>query len=391
MRHIFFIIFILFISSVATAQEQYQWVLTQLEQNSVSFLLLQHSKDAQEAAALSVPLLDNPVVDFGYYWGAPDETGNRHDLSVQQQFDFPTAYRHRLTLRRLRQQASGLEYRLARMALRYETQQLCSDLVYYNRYIALYRQRMVNADGVARLYEKKLAAGECGILDYNRAQTVLTTIQNNLLLAQTERDMLQDNLTTLNGGTPLSFMQDTFATASLPLCFETWYNEVKTNAAELQQLDNQVDMQEQEARLSSALRLPKLAVGYADEITVGSTFRGATLGITLPIWNTREAKAAQLQASVAKQSREVYERRCHTRLLGLYNKATTLRQSLTNMQLTRQQYNSDNLLLKALTAGELSLEDYLQQEQFYLDYKLSLLETQHELDVILLQLYKICL
>ena len=388
--NIYRIIFLLVLAVLAEdgfAQSRYQWVLDSLEKNNPGFKALKAKNEAEKAEANATAFLDNPEVEFGYYWGAPSTIGKRWDLSVTQPFDMPSVYVHKNRIRKLMTEFSDNEYARHRIELITETKNACADMIYYNAYVTLYAHCVESARRVAELFERKMEAGECGILEYHRVEMDLAAIENKLHSAEAERDMMLDNLQMLNGGKPLAFDKDSFDDVVLPENFEQWFEKAAAKNPELRLLKQQQTLSEEQTKLAKAEWLPRMAVGYASENVVGETFRGVTVQATLPLWHQKGTikKARALEQYAQAEYDNTYARQ-YNQLKGLYRKAQTLKHNLQNLKETFAKYNSEELLLKAFEAGEIKLESYLQQVEFYHDSEIEILEIEHELEHTLLAL-----
>jgi outer membrane protein TolC len=172
--------------------------------------------------------------------------------------------------------------------------------------------------------------------------------------------------------------------------FETWYEQVEMRNPKLQQLDNQLAISQQKEQLSRAHWLPEVTVGYAAENVVGSTWRGATVGLTLPLWSQQRAVGAAKMQTVASQEALTAKRtELFNELRCLSNRHAALILNLNNLKAAYRQCNSIELLDKALEAGEINLEQYLQQVNYYYDIELEIWETAHELEQAHLLLYSV--
>ena len=120
---------------------------------------------------------------------------------------------------------------------------------------------------------------------------------------------------------------------------------------------------------------------------VGDTYRGFALQATLPLWRQKGTiKKSRLAETAAQAEYDNEYALQYNHLKGLYRKAVALQQNLKHLQQTFDTFNSEDLLLKAFEAGEISLEDYLRQVEFYHDSEISILEIAHELEQTVLQL-----
>ncbi|MCQ2300754.1 MAG: TolC family protein [Bacteroidales bacterium] len=388
MKRISSIILFLLAAYAGMAQMRYTQVLVQLENESPLFAALHQQLEAQQLAAKAGSLLDNPEVEFALFRGTPGEVGNRWDLGVTQQFDFPTAYKHKARIRRLAAAGAEIDYRVRRQELIMEAQLLCADIVYYNALVENYTRCAATADSLALLYQKRFENGDCNIIDFNRVQMESSEAQNKLALAIAERDMLLGELQVLNGGQNVSFNQTSYEPVALPSSFESWYREMEQSNPALAQLESQLNISQSEYSLARSESLPSFSVGYASENTTGEVFRGAKVGMTLPLWKNRgQVKKSMAEQHVAEVELSNARLSYYNHLRGLYNKVSALKKNVDRLNLTFSNHGSTALLQKAFAASEISLEEYLLGIDFYNDAAVSLLEAQHELEQAVIELY----
>lgn len=133
------------LSLYVSAQDTFSPILSQIEQNSTTLQALQKQMEAQKVAYRTGLTPRAPEVQFGYLWGSPSPIGNRKDVSIRQEFDFPTAYASRNRLASKQGEAAEWQYRQERMQLLLKAQQICIRLVYSNALANLYEQQAVHA------------------------------------------------------------------------------------------------------------------------------------------------------------------------------------------------------------------------------------------------------
>ncbi|MBQ9865076.1 MAG: TolC family protein [Bacteroidales bacterium] len=372
------------------AQPHYAQVLKDLEAKNLTLHAAAKQAEAQQHAAHVGLLLENPDIEAAYYWGDPSENGVRWDFSVSQSFEMPSVLVRRARLRNLQENAAHLGYRALRYATLLQAQQLCADLIYYRNMAAIYSRRCVSATRLAQLYQHRYEAGDCSILEYNRAQMNLADMQNKSTLANLDVDLALHDLCHLMNVETYSFLQMTYDSVWSEPSFEAWYEQMEMRNPELLQLDNQLAISRQEERLSRAQWLPQLSVGYAAENVVGDTWRGATVGVTLPLWSQQRAvRAAKLQTAASQATLEAKRTELFTKLECMYHRHKALIRDLQNLKSAFRQNNSVGLLDRALEMGEISLEQYLQQVNYYNEIETTIWSTARQLEQLHLLLYSV--
>ena len=189
------------------AQPHYAQVLKDVEANNPVLLAACKRAEAEQTAAHVGALLPNPEVEAAYYWGDPSTIGVRWDLGVSQSFEMPSVLVRRARLRNLQEQAADLGYQVIRNATLLEAQLTCADLIYYRALGMIYSRRCEAAIRIAELYQRRYAAGDCSILDYNRAQMNLADVQNRAVEINLQGDHAVHDLQRIVGIASYPFHQ----------------------------------------------------------------------------------------------------------------------------------------------------------------------------------------
>lgn len=386
MKNIIPIILLLCLSVSSHAQNRYQWVLDLAKSQGIQLQQLQQEREAAMYTIQSTPILDQPEIEFGHFWGAPTEIGNRWDLSVSQSFPFPTTWAHEAKARKLEAESSQLHYDVETQQLLGEIQQLCCNLVYCNAAVKIYSRCATTSQEIAETYAKRMEAGDCNILEFNRAQMDFATQRSKLNKALAEQASLLQQLQLVAPNESVAFTQEQYEPIVLP-DFETLLSDIKQYDPRYAYFTGQEALAQEEVKVAQSQWLPDLSLGYASETVTGEAFRGVTIGARLNLWNnSNKTRAAKASLSAIQSSTTTNEQQLRNYYASLYQKALSLQENLQKLQQTYQSNNSLALLKKALNAGEISLEQYLLSVDCYNDAELSILETQHDLEETYLRL-----
>ena len=374
------------------AQPHYAQVLKDVEANNPVLLAARKRAEAQQTAAHVGALLPNPEVEAAYFWGDPSSVGIRWDLGISQSFEMPSVLVRRARLRNLQEQAASLDYQVVRNATLLEAQLTCADIIYYRALGMIYTRRCQAAIRIADLYQRRYAAGDCSILDYNRAQMNLADVQNRAAEINLQGDHAVHDLQRLVGGESYLFYQSEYEEVRVETSFESWYEQLEMQNPSLRLLDNQVEAARYQRQLSRAQWLPEVSVGYASENVVGQTFRGVKVGLSLPIWSQQRAvKASRLAEAAATEELSSQRTEWFSRLQCMFHRHEALIRNVGNLKEAFQRCNSIDLLDKALDAGEISLEQYLLEADYYYNIEMQIWDVAHELEQLHLHLYSITL
>jgi len=364
-------------------------VVAEVEKNNTGLTALRQKAEAQKLGIKTGIYLKNPEVGFNYLWGSPSLIGNRIDLSFDQTFDFPTAYRYKKDIAEGRNQQVDIDYQLSRLTLIQQVRQLCIDLAYTNSLQSEYTKRLEHAQSMVKSYQAKFDQGDAGILDLNKARLNLLSISKEAESNTIGYQSLLAELAGLNGGIPIQWSDGNYPSREIPVDFDQWYQKAESGNPMLTWLKKELEISKQQEKLQSALGLPKFSTGYLSEKIVGEHFQGVTLGMSLPLWENKNAvKQAKAQSLAVQDIERDRKLMFYNRLKSIHAKAVSLQKSVTDYRSTLQTVDNGSFLGKALEAGEITLIDYILELSLYYDSQTKLLTAERDLNRVVTELYQ---
>lgn len=371
----------------ASAQDAYAPILAQIEENSTTLAALRQRMEAEKTANSAGLAPANPEVEFGYLWGSPGDIGNRKDITVRQEFDFPTVYGKRRGVARKKDLSAGYEYQVQRQAVLLRAKDLCINLTYAKALLEIRKRQLDNARRITDNLHRLDSAGNVTRLDLNKAMVHLTVLESEVGEYTLVTEQLLAELTRMNGGVPVVFDINAFDNPALPADFDALYAEMEAKCPELLLNEAQVEVGRQEVSLAKAQGLPKWSVGYQGEYVMGANFSGFTVGVSIPLWENRN-KVKSAQANVEAARLLAYDERVshRVRLRNLFDKATDLREDVDRYKRTFSAYSNDELLFKSYTLGELTLLDYLLESEYFFSAYERCLEAERDLQLAVAEL-----
>ncbi|MCM0245408.1 TolC family protein [Bacteroides fragilis] len=367
MKTIIIIVELLASMSLA-AQENISSILFSIEENNTKLKALKEEMKAQKLGNKTGIYLSDPDVAFGYLWGTPSNIGTRKDFSVTQTFDIPTITGMKSRLANNKNQLVELQYASERINLLLEAKQYAIDLIYYNGLKKELEIRLRHAQTIADAYKQRLDRGDASILEYNKVQLNLSTVQGEMSRVEVERNTLLSELKRLNGGIEILLEENNYSPASLPADFEEWYLSAEQKNPLLQYVKQQIEVSRKEVKLNKAMRFPKFSAGYSLEKTLGQKYQGANIGISIPLWeNKNRVKQAKAGVIAAQTREQESKQQFYNRLQNLYMRANGLQQTAAGYRKSLQSLNNTDLLMKALDVGEINLLNYIVEIGLYYD------------------------
>lgn len=364
----------------APAQNSLDTVLARIERNNTTLSALRKNSEAEMIANKTGIWPANPEIEFNYLWGNPSAIGNRTDFAVSQTFDFPTAYKFRNQISEYKNEQSRLEYQKQRREILNEARLLCGELTFQNALSAEYKKRVSHASQIAEAYRKMFDQGEANVLDYNKSRIYLLNMTKEYETIEIERSALQSGLTRLHGGIEIQITDSVFNVTRVIAGFEEWVIQAEQNNPVLQWINQELAISQTARQLQVAQNLPKLSTGYMSEKVVGEQFQGITLGISIPLWENKNAIAyAEAKTMAVEELRKDAKLQFHNEIKTQHARLVELQASVDGYRNEISDYHHGDLIMKALDAGEISLGEYLYELSFYYDSVDKLLEMEHAL------------
>ena len=384
------ILTILLVLSINTlfAQYAYQNVLDTIEVNSTVLAAHQKQMEASKAENKAHTFVENPEIEAGYKFGYGGES-SKIEVGIAQEFDFPTVYSHQSKIRKMSSQIIDSQYEIDRLAVLSEAQAICTELIFCKMKLALYKQNYDNAVKIADAYQKMMDAGTTNILDYNKSKMNLANTKNNYDLEVIHHDNLMATLKTMNGGKDIDFQYEDYAVVVLPESFDEWYANVESTNPVFEQMRQQIAIDQQKVKLSKAEWFPKFSVGYGAEIAKGNEEgeHGPSIGLVLPLWHNKgTVKSTKMHAEATEALLTNEKAMTYNYLNSLYAKAMALQNNIGVLASSLKEFDSQDLLFKAFTQGEINLLDYVTETEYYQNAMLELYSAQYEMNSTLIEL-----
>lgn len=361
------------------SQNTIDHVLTQIELNNTTLSAYRKGADAEKTGNRTGITLQNPEAEFNYLWSNPSAIGNRTDFSIKQSFDFPSAYSYRSQIANLKNEQAELEYQKQRREILFQARLICTELVYYNSLFTEISRRNNEAQKLATAFKVKFDTGETGILDYNKAQMNYLNMSKDLERVEIERKAFQSELNRLNGGIEITFEETNPQFQNIAPGFEEWFATASQNNPVLQWVRTEILLSEKQSKLAVSQGLPKFHAGYMSEKLVGEHFQGVSVGITIPLWENKNAvKYAKANTLVAQSFEADAKLQFYNEMKNLHAKAIALQNSVSDYRTRLGSISNTELLQKALDKGEISLTDYFFEQSLYYDSFDKLLEIERD-------------
>lgn len=344
-----------------TAQNSMDDILNLVRENSPRLMAARETMLVEQSDNNRLRKLDNPEVGVNILWGQNDEVGRRNDITVTQSIDLASLTGRKRDLSDSRDSQSSFKYDMELANTLYDARMLLADLVYYNNLKESYSCCL---ESVERLYEstrKGVENGNATALDLGKVRLKLSDVRAEMSRIETERRALLVQLRALSGSPELEFDGKEFeCDLTLLENTEELCQRVVSENPLLKYLSSGIESEEAELDIDRMSWFPKLDVGYMAELGKDEKYRGATVGLSIPLWsnasNVRRSKSALRQAQAES---EWQKEQLTAEVRNALEAVRSYHAIAMESQEALEEADNRELLEKALKMGELSLLDYL--------------------------------
>lgn len=333
-------------------------ILRAVEQHSPALQSAQATAQAGRLEARTGNTLPDPELGYTHQWGSSGASG-QDEFTASQGFDFPTAYLQRGKAAKAKTEAADAAYRELRMGILLQARLAVQEIVYLKKRMATDSLRLADALFAQGIAQKQAETGDITSIEENRIEFQTLSARNNLVRT---RMSLETALATLSSmaGTPLS--EDTeIVPMPLPALPELDETLNKAYAADpgLSGAKATEKASLMERKLAASLALPKFSAGYKYSSSDGFKFNGVTVGMSLPIFESRNTvKLARARLAEAEAISHALQTTLTTEVNTKYSQAKRLAAMYDFYRESGNGAAKSALLKKALDAGSMTILEY---------------------------------
>ena len=369
------------------AQSGIDNVLKNIESNNKTLKASQQLNESQKLEAKVGNYLPNPTVELNQLWTDKNTGNNVNEFAVVQSFDFPTVYFNKKKLTKTKANASDYLYATTRQQILLKAQLVCHEIIYLRQQQHLLNNRQKNAALLAALYKQRYDNGDANQLEYNKIVLEKINADNASRRNQAALKAQLEQLQALNGGVEINFSDTRFSNLPTLPAFAELENEYINNDPNLKNLSTTAESAQQSIKVSRSLSLPKFDIGYHHNGGSGEKMNGFRIGMSIPLWENRNTvKQAKAQAEYTAFNFEDNKQIVKATLQDLYLQAEALYVSCSEYAQTLSLQRNENILNKALEAGQISMIEYFVEIALLYDSIQNYLDVEKEYHNIVAQL-----
>lgn len=389
MKNRLFLILATLTFGLGYSQSNIDKTLTEIAKNNKTIQANTLYWNAQKLQYKTGNSLYNPTLEYDYLKGSPINAGNQTDIVVSQSFDFPTVYGKKNQLANQLGIQADLQLKAANQELLLEAKKICIELVYRNKLqIPLANRKEATEKWLAN-FRKKLTNGDGTILDVNKAEIQLLEIRKQFQDNVSAIAKLNEQLTSLNGGTAIVLNDVTYFDLPIIPNFETLEKEIEEQDYIKKTLEQEKVIAQKQIDVSKALTLPKMEIGYHYQGILGQTYNGIHTGISLPLWESKNTvKLQKAKMTFAESALTDHKNEHYYEIKQSYDRYESLKSILSDYEKINQSAEPIKLLDKALAAGQISVLEYFIELNYYNTTYNSYLEIEKEYYEVITNLMK---
>lgn len=384
------LLFTIGVFALETEAQNFDTLLNKVVSNNTELMSSVDAARSELFTQKSENNLPDPEVEVEYQWGR-HEVGDKFDVNVTQGFDWPGAYMARGKANKIASEAMSYLNRSNYIDKRLEIKQNLIDIVNVKKNMKVVKERLDLMDQMIEKYTTGMNRGELTILDLRKLKIEKIRLNETMSALESELTLLESTLEAQNGGKECgdiiaeidNYPDDTILPA------EEYEKIIEENDPAVKYSSLMMQSQAQRVKAERLMQFPGFTLGYHHSWEDGDVFNGLIVGVTLPVFSTRNkvraAKALRRSLEYDEMTVAIQKR---ATLKSNREKALALYRQMTSYESVLKNDNSIDLLKKSLEGGQISLLDYLSEMDYYLQAERDYLDVQYRYHQTLADLNK---
>jgi len=376
MKQTIIISFLSCILTINASAKSFNDILYSVAANNPTLAAGVAESNAELSSLKSENNLPDPEIGYEHTWG---KEGTKWGVAVTQSFEWPGLYSTRN--KAIKSTSKAMEYlnRSNFLDKLIEIKLLLIDIVNTRQNISLMEQIKAHIDELEEKYNEGYKRGEVTILDINKIKVEQIAVNRQYNSLKNQLTVLEASLLDENGGKDCSSIL-----SSLSDFPDETIHPVDYYIEQIEKLDPLVnhlsllsEAQTEQVKAAKLSKLPGFSIGYKMNNELGASFNGFSIGISIPVFSQKHKKAVadavfdayKLKTEAINVNRVASMRAQYDNAVSLYKEIEMYRPIFDN--------NNMALLRKALDGGEMSLLNYLQEVNYFLEARMNYQDVQY--------------
>jgi len=316
-------------------------------------------------------------------------SGKYTEVQISQSMEFPSVYSSRSKLIATQQSQIQIEYGQKRQQILLEAKKYIQEIIANNKRELVEQNRLDKAENLFNQNQTLFDKGQIGILELNKSKIAYMKMQYTMRQILADKQNALIGLRNLNNGDSVEIGQTYFSIDVLLPSKDSLWNELLEQSSTMKYYKQAEKVAAQKIQLAKQQMLPNLSIGYNYQGFAGDNVSGIYGGISIPIWGNRVRKnAAQANYMYAQSSTGTTTQSLRSEFDTQYNIYQTVLERYNEYSKTLKVLNSEDLLSKAYSKGEISFSEYYIELAFYYEAYDAMLDMEKQLHLIKTQILK---
>ena len=330
----------------------------------------------------------NPSISYGYFPGNKSAPGTKETLNITQSFDFPTVYMHKKRKAGNQMDQMAFLQGSIRQDFLLEAKTTLLKLVYLTKMDHELFFRKLMAEKLYADFEKKMEKGTGTVVELNKARMEWLKTKNALNVNEASKTRAIEKITQMNGGISVDLAQLVYPVKDI-IQLDSLIAFSLNRTGSIRALGSAKAAMLSEVKIRKAQSLPSFELGYGSEEIASEAFRGARIGMTIPLWEDKnKVKMARAQVDYTNSLEESIIAEFTSEIRQDYILAETLKANLEEYKTALNNLNDFEILKKSLDSGQISGIEYFLEVAYYYQMVDEYLDIELDYQLVLARLYK---
>lgn len=330
--------------------------------------------------------LPDPEIEAEHLWGADSST--KWNAGVAWNLEWPGLYAAKANRAKAVAASEDARLKAESKSLRNAAGQLLVEYAAASRRLKVINELLAATDSIDAIVKAGIRENGLTLLDGTKIN-----IERGLLLAKQQEEehalsQAKAGMAELCGLETEAILGD--YDGSLPAdpgYTKEYYLGRIASTPDMLLADTEIALAKAEGKIARREALPGLTVGYIHAYEEETHFNGGRLGLSIPLFSGKNKKKTAEAMRLAAEAEAENTRQALTSQVSVYcDRLTALRKSLAELQPVFTSGAPHALLLKAYTLQKLSLLEYLQERNYYMEAELDYISLKADEASLLLTL-----
>ncbi len=372
-----------FTSSRAESPEN---VALRILESDPSMQSLYLDNEALKEALKTEANLPDPEIEGEYLFAPAGET-NRWGAGLSWGLEWPGVYSARRNVNAGKIMVAEAGANMIKRERLIEIKRLLLDYVLQEKQLELLKNVNSVNDSIMTLAANAERGGEMTKIDLNKLKLERASLNSQIAEIMSGREETVSSLSSIYGGDCSALLKG--MNCDFPALDPPSMNDGE-NSPEVIAARAEAEAAIKEEKAASMESLPGISIGYQHAFEEGIHFNGASLGISIPLFSSRNKKKAAKAATVAATHKaEAAKIAASEKIKGGLKRLSLLKNRIDEIRPILEDSGNNLLLMKAYKGGVITLIDYLNERNYFKQAGLDLLTLRYEAAITLLDLQQI--